>query len=104
MKLERVPPHDGKISTSTPPPQDRAYVTLAGMYPNTTYYVKIRKLSADFTSDQSQGQDIGQGQGEGHVTEAMVVVKTMPLNNGKKTIDLAHSVSLLLYMTWKTFT
>ncbi|XP_012940804.1 uncharacterized protein LOC101861218 [Aplysia californica] len=56
---------------------NRAYVTIAGMYPNTTYYVKIRRLADDATD---QG-DLTSANSTHHQTSAMVVIKTMPLKS-----------------------
>lgn len=59
---------------------DRAYVTLAGMHPNTTYYVRIIPL--DVTWDDMAVSPSGDFNYSESQMSAMVVVKTMPLGNG----------------------
>ncbi|KAK0059773.1 cysteine-rich motor neuron 1 protein-like isoform X3 [Biomphalaria pfeifferi] len=57
----------------------RAYVTLSGMHPNTTYYVKIIPLDG-LREDMSESQ-AGQLQYSDRNISAMVVVKTKSLVN-----------------------
>ena len=62
---------------------ERVYITLSGMDPDTTYYVKVNPVLVGAPHLHSMMDGELGGKDDSAANIATVVVKTMPLTNGK---------------------